>query len=97
MDPKLSDEELWRIAVKRARFQRHLVTYFIINGLLWVIWWIKAGRFGYDMGFPWPLWSMLGWGIGIVFQYMEAYGGGKKNLADKEFQKLKNRRDNSSL
>jgi hypothetical protein len=94
MDPKLSDEELWRIASKRARFQRHLVTYFIINGFLWVIWWISAGRKGMNLEMPWPLWSMMGWGIGLVFQYMEAYGGGKKNLIDREFEKLKNKRDN---
>jgi hypothetical protein len=97
MDPKLSDEELWRIAAKRARFQRHLVTYFIINAFLWVVWWFTLGQYEKNLGLPWPVSSMLGWGIGLVFQYMEAYGAGRKNLINKEFQKLKDRRDNSSL
>jgi hypothetical protein len=40
---------------------------------------------------PWPVWSMLGWGIGLLFQYLNAYGGGKKDLEEKEYEKLKNK------
>lgn len=40
---------------------------------------------------PWPVWSMLGWGIGLLFQYLNAYGGAKQDLVEKEYKKLKNK------
>ena len=32
-----------------------------------------------------------GLGIGLIFQYLNAYGGSKDDLAEKEYQKLKNK------
>ena len=85
------DEQLWQIAKKRAGFQRSLVSYFVINILLWFIWWFTVGRRGINRDMPWPVWSMLGWGIGLLFQYLNAYGGAKKDLVEKEYEKLKNK------
>ncbi len=85
------DEKLWHIAKKRANFQRSLVTYFVVNAFLWFIWWFKSGRHG-DHDMPWPIWVMIGWGIGLIFQYMNAYGGSRKDLVDKEYEKLKNQK-----
>ena len=93
MDNKLNDEELWKLAAKRARFQRHLATYFIMNAFFWAIWWFTDGRYDRNEGMPWPVWAMLGWGIGLAFQYMEAYGGGKTDMVNKEFERLKKQRD----
>ncbi len=90
MEPQ-RDEQLWEIAKKRAAFQRSLVSYFVINGLLWFIWWFTAGRRGINLEMPWPVWSALGWGIGLLFQYLNAYGGGKQDLVEKEYEKLKNK------
>jgi len=86
------DEKLWRLAKKRADFQRSLASYFIVNAFLWLIWWFTAGRHGVNKGMPWPLWSMLGWGIGLLFQYMDAYGGDKNGLVEKEYEKQKNKK-----
>ena len=85
------NEQLWQIAKKRAGFQRSLVFYFVINGFLWFIWWFTAGRRGMNTEMPWPAWSMLGWGVGLLFQYLNAYGGGKQDLVEKEYEKLKNK------
>lgn len=85
------DEKLWRMAKKRANFQRSLASYFIVNGFLWALWWFTSGRHGANHGTPWPLWVMLGWGIGLIFQYMDAYGGNKNDLIEKEYDKLKNK------
>jgi hypothetical protein len=85
------DEKLWRIAKKRAGFQRSLVSYFIVNVLLWAIWFFTRSNYENESQFPWPVWPMLGWGIGLFFQYFEAYGGDKNNLAEKEYDKLKNK------
>jgi len=84
------DEQLWKIAKKRAAFQRGVAAYFIVNAFLWILWWITSGRHGLH-GIPWPLWVSLGWGIGIGFSYLNAYGGTKKDLAEKEYNKLKDR------
>jgi hypothetical protein len=32
---------------------------------------------------------MLGWGVGLGFQYFDAYNGNKQDLAIEEFKKLK--------
>jgi len=34
---------------------------------------------------------MIGGGIGLLFQYMNAYGGAKQDLVEKEYEKLKNK------
>jgi hypothetical protein len=36
---------------------------------------------------PWPVWLMVGWGIGLFFNYLGAYKS-CDNLAKKEYQKL---------
>lgn len=85
------DEKLWQTAKKRAGFQRSLASYFIVNAFLWAVWWFTIGRKTGFHGMPWPAWVMIGWGIGLVFQYLNAYGGSEKDLADKEYEKLKNK------
>lgn len=84
------DEELWKIAKKRASFQRGLAAFFIINAFFWAIWWFTQGRSDHE-GVPWPVWVMLGWGIGLGFKYLDAYGGSKEDLQKKEYDKLKNK------
>ncbi|MEP6710810.1 MAG: 2TM domain-containing protein [Ferruginibacter sp.] len=85
------DEQLWKLAKKRADFQRSLASYFILNAFFWLIWWFTSGTHGYNRGLPWPIWPMLGWGIGLLFQYLNAYGGAKTDLVEKEYEKLKNK------
>lgn len=87
MESNQRDEELWRLARKRANFQRSLVFYFIVNAFLGKPPYDPLGRYGINYSTPWPIWSMTGWGIGLVFQYLEAYGGSAQNLADKEYEK----------
>jgi uncharacterized protein (DUF486 family) len=83
------DEKLWKAAQKRANFQRSLVVYVVVNAFLWFIWWFKHNDG--DERMPWPIWVMVGWGIGLVFQYMNAYGGSKSDLVQKEYDRLKNK------
>jgi hypothetical protein len=82
------DERLWRVARKRASFKKSLFTYLVINAFFWGIWWFTTGR---HTGFhrPWPIWVMLGWGLGLGFQYFDAYNGSKHDLAEEEYRKLK--------
>jgi uncharacterized protein DUF1707/2TM domain-containing protein len=53
----------------RAAFQRHLFSYLWVNGLLVVIW--ALTNFG---GYFWPIWPMLGWGIGLASHAFAVYG-----------------------
>lgn len=84
------DKELWKIAKKRVAFKRHLSIYIIINSFLWIVWYF-TDRKNEESGLAWPLFSMLGWGIGLIFQFLSAYGSNKTNSIEKEYQKLKDK------
>jgi hypothetical protein len=56
--------------IKRKRqFQYQLIVYVLINLLLWVIW-AATG-----LGFPWPIFVTVFWGIGIASQAWMIYRG----------------------
>jgi hypothetical protein len=94
MDTNPRDDQLWKLAKKRANFKRSLLTYIIINAFLWAIWWFTGGHSSGWRGIPWPMWVMLGWGIGIVMQYIDAYGGNQQDLEEREYKKLQERERN---
>ena len=86
------DEMLWKIAKKRAGFKTSLVSYILVNGFLWALWYFTDRDHSIGMhNIPWPLWSTLGWGLGIAFQYADAYVFPKSNAVEKEYEKLKNK------
>src|SRR5688572_6782854 len=85
------DPDLWLMAKKRVAFRSHLFTYLVINGFLWALWYFSGNRFK-DDEFPWPLWTTLGWGIGIAFHFASAFLFPKVNTVEKEYQKLKTKK-----
>jgi hypothetical protein len=90
--PEGKDEVLWEIAKKRAAFKTHLVTYIIINAFMWGIWAFAGHNINTGEGrYPWPVWTTLGWGIGLAFHFAGAYVFHKTNSVEKEYHKLKNR------
>lgn len=60
----MNDEELRDQAVKRIKDKRefwmHLIAYIVVNAMLTGIWALSGG------GYFWPMWVMLGWGVGLV-------------------------------
>lgn len=72
MDPSMNPsrplgaDELRALAVRRLRAKRelatHAVAYVLVNTMLVVIWFMTGGDY-----FFWPVFPMLGWGIGLVF------------------------------
>jgi Domain of unknown function (DUF1707)/2TM domain len=52
----------------RAAFQRHLLWYLCVNGMLVVIWALTG------FGYFWPVWPILGWGIGLASHAFAVYG-----------------------
>lgn len=81
------DERLWRIAKARARFKSHLIIYLVINLGLWAVWFLTDSNKLH--GTPWPVWTSLGWGIALGFQYFNAYHKDPYGDAVKEYEKLK--------
>ena len=63
--PVSYDEALRKRALKRLKakqeFKVHLTSYLVVNGFL-VLLWAVTGR-----GYFWPIWPILGWGIGVFF------------------------------
>jgi hypothetical protein len=83
------NQELWKKAKKRAAFKIHLRSYVIVNGGLWIIYFLSAGQNWSYNSFPWPVWPMLGWGIGLASHYFAAYGNHDElSIAQKEYEKL---------
>ena len=44
-------------------------TYLAVMALLWLIWLVTGA------GYPWPVWPMLGWGIGVARSHTRAWAG----------------------
>ena len=66
MDPKR------KAALERLRAQRAFWQYFavwVIIGLLMTVLWLLTSR-----GYFWPIWVIVGMGIGLVFMGLNAYG-----------------------
>jgi len=85
------NSELMKEAEKRAEeklgFYVHLTVYSIVNIMLFLIWLFIT------KGFPWFLFPLGGWGIGILFHFLSAFVFTRrlilKKLTEKEIKKLK--------
>jgi hypothetical protein len=66
------EDELRRQAVQRLRakaaFRKHLMAYLSVNTFL-VVTWAFTGT-----GLFWPIFPIIGWGIGVAVNAWEAYG-----------------------
>jgi hypothetical protein len=90
--PEGKDPQLWNLAQRRASFKRHLVVYLILNAFFWVLWYFSGGP-SYNEGLPWPVWPMLGWGIGLGFHYAGAYMTTGHSSVQNEYDKLMQERN----
>jgi len=58
-------------AVKRVKDKRdlrtHVFVYLVVNAMLVVIWAVSGA------GYFWPIWSIGGWGLGLIFNWWSAY------------------------
>ncbi len=55
---------------KKREFASHLAAYILVNALLIGIWATVA-----DRGFFWPMFPLIGWGIGLFFHGWDVYQG----------------------
>ena len=84
------DPQLWDIAKKRASFKSHFTIHLIMSAFFWLLWYLTGAKIHNGEGIPWPVWPMLGWGIGVLFHYIGAYVTYKNNSVEKEYNKLTN-------
>jgi len=81
------DPQLWEIAKRRVSFRYHLFIYIIVNGFLWALWFFGKHDEG-TSNYPWPIWSTMGWGIGLFFHFLGAFVFIKENGVEREYQRL---------
>jgi hypothetical protein len=67
----MSEEEIYQLAKKRVEekkgFYTHLIVYVCVNALLVVIWAVTGA------GFPWFVFPLGGWGIGLIFHFLGTF------------------------
>ncbi len=94
MADDMSEKELYEAAKKRVEEKRgffnHLAVYIIVNAMLVLIWAFPSGG-----GYPWFLFPLGGWGIGITFHFLGVFvSSGKsdweRRAVDREMEKMKN-------
>jgi len=71
MTTGMSEEEIYRQARKRVEekkgFYVHFAVYIIVNIILVIIWAITGADY------PWFLFPLGGWGIGILFHFLGVF------------------------
>ena len=96
--PEGKDPILWEIACKRVGFIKHAVVYLIVNIFLWALWYFTSNDYNSEYRiikegyYPWPIWTTLGWGIGLAFNFTSAYIFPRVNTTENEYQKLVNKK-----
>lgn len=85
--PEGKDPYLWRKAQARASFKVHAISYVLVNLGLIAVWYFTTRR--YPNVIFWPIFPLLGWGIGLASHGFAAYGKGGENAVEREYRKLK--------
>lgn len=73
---------------KKHEFHVHLVIYLMVNTMIVVVWAMTSH------GFFWPIFILVGWGVGVVANAWDAYGGDEpsESRIHREMDKLNRRR-----
>lgn len=95
--PAPPDDELRKKAEKRVKERiallSHIGTYVVINAFLVVIWALSGA------GYPWFLWVMAGWGVGLAINIFAYFAGSrgeaaKDRMLQKEMEKIRKEQGN---
>ena len=89
MATPLTDEQITKMAKARVSFKVHLMVYVAVNLFLVAVWWLTDGmenvdiEAGGNMSY-WPIWTHLGWGLGLAIHGFTVYGPANNMLAREE-------------
>ena len=91
MSKQMSEEQIYEQAKQRVEARKgffiHLIVYICVNILLIIIWAFVAGA-----GFPWFIFPLVGWGIGLLFHGLGIFVFGQKSdsvAIEKEVEKIR--------
>ena len=91
MTDGMSEEQIYELAKKRVEAKRgfftHLTVYILVNVMLVLIW-----RFADGGGFPWFIFPLGGWGIGLIIHAINTFVFEAKSdrvAIEKEAEKIK--------
>jgi hypothetical protein len=73
---------------KRRDFRGHLLVYVLVNTFLVVIWAVTGAH-----GFFWPVFPIVGWGIGVVMNAWDVYW--RPRITEGDIQREIEREDKS--
>jgi len=86
--PDLSDEQVTKLVRERVGFRMNLVAYVFVNLFLVGVWFVTTGggapSFTDGRHYFWPIWPILGWGLGLAFHWFRAFGPGAGMQAREE-------------
>jgi 2TM domain len=77
-EQELREEAVLRLK-KRRDFRTHLFIYATVNAMLVVVWAVTGA------GFFWPVFPILGWGVGVAANAWDVYG--RKPISEEEIRR----------
>ena len=92
MSHQMTEEEIYQQAKKRVEekkgFFSHLAVYVVVNVVLVLIWAFTS------RGYPWFVWPLGGWGVGLVFHFLSVFlfskeTGWERNELEKEAERIR--------
>lgn len=88
MEYNVLRKEAARRVQKKINFYKNLGSYVIVIGFLWMIAILTGSG-------AWPIFPMLGWGLGVVFQALDAFIFGsitentRQNMIQEEMRRMR--------
>ena len=88
----MSEEEIYRKAREKVEekkgFYVHFIVYILVNIMLIIIWAVTGA------GFPWFIFPLGGWGIGVLFHFLGVFvfsrqTSWERREIEKEVERLK--------
>lgn len=94
----MESDPSYRQAVHRVKakvgFYQHLTSFLLVNGMLIGIYLLSSLAAG-ALYYPWFIWPLLGWGIGLAFHFMSVFVFGsvsspynRQKLIEAEMRKM---------
>lgn len=73
----MTEEQRREVAIQRLKarhdFRVHVVIYVIVNAALVALWYLVSRGADGDVGFFWPIFPIVGWGIGLAIHAYITY------------------------